>query len=156
MASTRVLVDTSVIVAWIGEDPRFKVHLKKVLGDLRRKRASKFISVVTVQELEVGARYEGGDALEKLRAFLGAHFAPPLILDHATAKLAAQLAAGTNRRAGASSSERRHFTNVWHRDASIAAIAQHHALDAIVTANMKDFAPFAEHLDCRLIPVSEA
>lgn len=153
MATTRVLFDTSVIVSWLSEDPRFRLHIKKLLGELRRKRATKYISVVTVQELEVGARYGGGDQLERLRQFLGVHFAPPLVLDHAVAQLAAQLASATPRRAGVGSSERREITNIWHRDASIAATAQKCALGAIVTANAKDFAQFSEHLDCELIAI---
>src|SRR5262245_20200665 len=107
MSVMRVLFDTSVIGYWLLKEMRFQPQLKKALAELRRRSAVKYISVVTVQELEVWARHGKGDALEKLRDFLSTQFSPPLVLDHACAKLAAQLAAATPRRQGGSGSERR-------------------------------------------------
>lgn len=156
MAAMRVLFDTSVIGYWLSKEMRFQPQLKKALADLRRKAAVKYISVVTVQELEVWARHGKGDALEKLQGFLSTQFSPPLILDHACAKLAAQLAASTPRKPGISGAERREITEYWQRDASIAATAHMHGMDALVTANVKDFAPFREHVDWALIDVREA
>ena len=151
--ATRVLFDTNVVAFWLRETPGFKLPIKKVLGDLRRKKAQKFISVVTVQELEVWARHGQGEYLDKLRTFLGAHFGPPLIFDHAMAKMAAQLAAVTPRKEGATGSERKDITNAWHRDASIAAAAQQHGMSAVITANAKDFVAFKEHVDWELVDV---
>lgn len=152
--SIRVLFDTNVVSYWLRGSEQFQPRLKKVLGDLRRKKAAKFISVITTQEMEVWARH--GKQLDQLRQFLSAQFSPPLIFDALCAREAARLAALVPRDSGGTTkAERREITDRWHRDASIAATAHQHGLDQLVTANGKDFSPFSEHISCEIVDVGE-
>jgi len=149
----RVLFDTSVISYWLSGSAKFKPSIQKVQADLRKKKAVRLISVITIQELEVWARH--GNELEGARNHLSTQFSTPLNFDLACAREAARLASLVQRAPATGKGEKRDIANLWHRDAGIAATAHHHGLDALVTANYKDFAPFAEHMNCELIQVFE-
>lgn len=145
----RALLDTNVVAYWIAGHEAFKSSVAKVFGDLRRKKTSVFISAVTVQELEVWARFN--NSLEDVRAYLGANYPEPLALDKHSAREAARLAAVVQRPKGGTKSETAELVDRWHRDASIAGIANHHGMNKLVTANRKDFEPFVEHVNFELI-----
>jgi predicted nucleic acid-binding protein len=142
----RVLWDTNVVSYWQAGDERFRHSLQKAVADFGA--SSFFVSTVTTQELMVFARLAGKP--DETYEFLRKHFTP-LDFTESCALEAARLAATVGRppkAKGAQRSERRKSVDVWQRDAAIAATASKHAVDTLLTANARDFAPFVPHLAC--------
>jgi hypothetical protein len=53
------LFDTNVPIYWRGDNPRFRFRLKVLIAELRRKRATLFLSVVSLQEILIFSRIKG-------------------------------------------------------------------------------------------------
>lgn len=133
----RVLFDTNAITYWLLGEPSFKPALAGLVRKLKKHKATYYVSTVSVQELMVFARLNRTS--DQTLQFLRNHFAV-LPFDERAAIEAARIGAERPATKGASIALR----DVWQRDIAILGTAAAHGLDMIVTANEKDFAPYAD------------
>jgi predicted nucleic acid-binding protein len=137
----RVLFDTNMVSRWMLGDLDFQAPLKTLVRKLERVKAHFFISAVTVQELLVFARITRGE--QQALTFLSTKFTT-LPFDHRGAMEAARIGASQALARGAPQAER----DLWHRDIAILGTASVHDMNAVVTANGRDFLPFRELVSC--------
>lgn len=124
-------------------DTEFQAPLKTLVRSLSKRKASFYISAVTVQELIVFARLTR--VQEKAQAFLANTFTT-LVLDERAALEAARIGANHKLARTAKQTER----DLWHRDIAILGTASAHEMDAVITANGRDFLPFQDHVSCAI------
>jgi len=139
----RVLFDTNMASRWADGDSDFQAPLKALVRRLAKRKASFFVSAVTVQELMVFARASGQH--EKAHGFLTNTFTT-LPFDERAALEAARIGAALPVARGAKQDAR----DLWHRDIAILGTASMHELDAVITANGADFLPFQDLVPCEI------
>lgn len=139
----RVLFDTNMVSRWMVGDRDYQAPLKTLVRRLQKAKSKFFVSAVTVQELLVFARLTRGE--QKALRFLSETFTT-LPLDHRAAVEAARLGASRPPARGAAQAER----DLWQRDVAILGTAAVHELDAVVTANGRDFLPFQDFVACEI------
>lgn len=139
----RVLFDTNAIACWLGGEPSFKPALSGLIKKLKKQKAAFYISTVSVQEMLVFARINR--EYERTLQFLRDHFAT-LPFDERTAIEAARIGAEHPPAKGAANTIR----DSWQRDIAILGTASAHGLDMVVTANERDFAPYADLVACEI------
>jgi hypothetical protein len=89
-----------------------------------------------------------GETRKKAQTFLTDHFTT-LILDERAALEAARIGAALPANKGAKQGER----DLWHRDIAILGTAVARDMDAVVTANGRDFLRFQDHVPCEIYVV---
>jgi predicted nucleic acid-binding protein len=139
----RVLFDTNMVSRWMDGDSDFQAPLKALVRRLAKRKATFYVSAVTVQELMVFARASG--AHQKAHAFLTATFTT-LEFDERAALEAARIGAAVPVARGAKQNAR----DLWHRDIAILGTAAVHEMDAVITANGADFVPFQDLVTCEI------
>jgi len=142
----RVLFDTNMVSRWMDGDSDFHAPLKALTRVLAKRKATFYVSAVTVQERMIFALL-GRDA-QKAQKFLTDHFTT-LILDERAALEAARIGAALPANKGAKQGER----DLWHRDIAILGTAVARDMDAVVTANGRDFLRFQDHVPCEIFVV---
>jgi predicted nucleic acid-binding protein len=139
----RVLFDTNMVSRWMDGDSDFQAPLKALVRKLAKRKATFFVSAVTIQELMVFARASG--VHQKAHAFLSSTFST-LEFDERAALEAARIGAALPVARGAKQGAR----DLWHRDIAILGTASVHELDAVITANGADFLPFQDVVPCEI------
>ena len=139
----RVLFDTNMVSRWLDGDSDFQAPLKALVRRLAKRKATFYVSAVTVQELMVFARL--GGAHQKAHRFLNETFTT-LEFDERAALEAARIGAALPAAKGAEQDVR----DLWHRDIAILGTASAHDLDAVITANGADFLPFQDWVSCTI------
>jgi len=145
----RVLFDTNMVSRWMDGDSDFQAPLKALVRKLAKRKATCFVSAVTVQELMVFARASG--AHQKAHAFLTSTFGT-LEFDERAALEAARIGASLPVARGSKQDAR----DLWHRDIAILGTASVHEMDAVITANGADFLPFQDLVACEIHVVTAA
>ncbi|WP_044252614.1 type II toxin-antitoxin system VapC family toxin [Chondromyces apiculatus] len=140
-----ILFDTDMVANWHQGEPGFRLPLQSLFTELSKHGATitKFISVVTVQELSYWAQAHGD--ITALDRFIGAEFTI-LNFDRLIARRAAELQRDVGRppRAKPKSSDKAQVAH-WFRDAAIVATAVHHKLHYIFTAD-RELNGFFNHI----------
>ena len=139
----RVLFDTNMVSRWMDGDSDFQAPLKALVRRLAKRKATFFVSAVTVQELMVFALAAG--AHQKAHSFLAEKFTT-LELDQRAALEAARIGAALPVARSAKQGAR----DLWHRDIAILGTASVHEMDAVITANGADFLPFQDLVSCAI------
>lgn len=139
----RVPFDTNMVSRWMDGDSDFQAPLKALVRRLAKRKATFYVSAVTVQELMVFARARGAN--QKALGFLNDTF-PTLELDQRAALEAARIGAALPVARAAKQGVR----DLWHRDIAIVGTASVHEMDAVITANGADFLPFQDLVSCTI------
>jgi predicted nucleic acid-binding protein len=142
----RILFDTNMVSRWMDGDEDFRPPLKGFINRVRKRGAVFFVSAVTTQELMVHAIRAGAE--QQAKAFLQQHFTA-LELDERAALFAARLGAALPPARGSKQGER----DLWQRDVAILGTAVAHDIDAVVTANGRDFLPFRDHVPYEIVVI---
>lgn len=137
----RVLFDTNMVSRWMDGDSDFQAPLKALVRRLAKRKATFYVSAVTVQELMVFARARGAHA--KAHSFLTGTFTT-LEFDERAALEAARIGAAFPVARGAKQNAR----DLWHQDIAILGTASVHEMGALITANGADFLPFQDLVSC--------
>jgi len=143
----RVLFDTNMVSRWMDGDSEFQSPLKALVRRLAKRKATFYVSAVTVQELMVFAR--SARSHHTAHNFLSGTFTT-LELDERAALEAARIGAALPVARGAKQGAR----DLWHRDIAILGTASVHEMDVVVTANGADFLPFRDLVACEIHVVS--
>lgn len=144
----RVLFDTNAIAYWLAGEPSFKPALSGLFKKrLKKHKATLYVSTVSVQEILVFARINRTS--DQTLQFLRDKFAV-LPFDERVAIEAARI--GAERPAGKGAPVT--IRDTWQRDIAILGTASVHGLDMVVTANERDFAPYAELVPCEIYVLS--
>ncbi len=139
----RVLFDTNMVSRWMDGDSDFQAPLKALVRQLSKRKATFYVSAITVQELMVFALL--GRRHQNASKFLTGTFTT-LPFDERAALEAARVGAAARPPKGAKQAVR----DLWHCDIAILGTASVHEMDAVVTANGADFLPFQDHVSCAI------
>lgn len=152
--------DTNSTSYWLGGNPKFKFSLARVVGDLKRKRATLAISTVTLQELLVFSRQSG--SMDRDHQWITERF-NILPFDEPCALAAARLSAvvgspnGPERRRERGRPASRLEKDVWQRDAAIVGTAEHHGVAYLVTADSGMYHNYRHHMsNCQILLLEES